>query len=219
MSAVPRTARGERTRAKIIASAMEAFATYGFHDASIVKITEGAGVALGTFYLYFPGKQELFAEVVVDLNRRLRQAMTEGAVGAVDRIDAERRGFRAYFDFLATHPEVYPIMREAWFVAPEALRSHYERIHTGYTTALRAATARGEIAALDPEVSAWALMGIGEMLGMRYQAWPEPGAGTGAARPPARPIPEAVFEACVTLISHLLSPAAPLSPAIEEGSP
>jgi hypothetical protein len=29
----------------------------------------------------------------------------------------------------------------------------------------------GEIAAADPEVLAWALMGIGELLGMRYILW------------------------------------------------
>ncbi len=199
MSAQPRTKRGEITRAKIIASAQEAFASYGFHDASIVKITEGAGVAMGTFYLYFPGKLELFREVVVDLNRQLRQAMSKGSVGATDRLEAERGGFRAYFDFLASHPEVYPIIREAWFVAPDALRLHYERIATGYTQALQEAAAAGEIGDVDPEVTAWALMGVGEMLGMRYQAWPDPNRSTAA-------IPDDVFEACMALVTSALRP-------------
>lgn len=200
MSSTPRTARGERTRAKIIASAMATFATHGFHEASIVRITEGAGVAMGTFYLYFPGKLELFREVVFDLNAQLRRAMSQGSVGAANRIEAERGGFRAYFDFLATHPEVYPIIREAWFVAPDALRLHYERIASGYVKALRAAGDAGEIADVDPEVTAWALMGVGEMLGMRYQAWPDPERTSSA-------IPDDVFEACMELVSNALHPA------------
>ena len=53
MSAPPRTARGNRTRAKILAAAEQVFAQVGYHEASIVKITEAAGVGLGTFYLYF----------------------------------------------------------------------------------------------------------------------------------------------------------------------
>ena len=32
------------------------------------SITEAAGVGLGTFYLYFDGKQSIFDEVVEDLN-------------------------------------------------------------------------------------------------------------------------------------------------------
>ena len=197
MSAMPRTARGQRTRARILASARRMFATHGFHEASIVKITEGAGVALGTFYLYFEGKQELFVEVVVDLNRQLRRAMSDGSAGATTRLEAERGGFRAYFDFLQDHPEVYPIIREAWFVAPEALRTHYERIVAGYAEALRAATQSGEIADIDPDVTAWALMGIGEMLGMRYQHWPDC---------KDRRLPDEVFEHMFTLVTNALDP-------------
>ncbi len=36
---------------------------------------------------------------------------------------------------------------------------------------LRDAAARGEIATADPEVTAWALMAMGEMLGMRWLLW------------------------------------------------
>jgi AcrR family transcriptional regulator len=57
MSTAPRTARGTRTRAKLLEAAEAVFASVGYHDASIVKITEAAGVGLGTFYLYFDGKQ------------------------------------------------------------------------------------------------------------------------------------------------------------------
>ena len=45
MSSAPRTARGRRTREKILASALKEFGKVGYHDASIVRITEGAGVA------------------------------------------------------------------------------------------------------------------------------------------------------------------------------
>ncbi|HYY04005.1 MAG TPA: hypothetical protein VE736_08995, partial [Gaiellaceae bacterium] len=37
--------------------------------------------------------------------------------------------------------------------------------------ALREAMERGEIAELDPEVAAWALMGMGELTGMRWILW------------------------------------------------
>ena len=34
----------------------------------------------------------------------------------------------------------------------------------------------GEIARQDPEVIAWALMGMGELLGMRWMLWTDPDA-------------------------------------------
>ena len=90
MSTQPRTARGNRTRAKILAAAEQVFAEVGYHDASIVKITEAAGVGQGTFYLYFESKIDVFDELVDDLNRRVRHAMIEASSQAGTRLAAER---------------------------------------------------------------------------------------------------------------------------------
>ena len=71
--------RGALTRQRLIEAAERVFAQVGYHDASIVKITEAAGVAMGTFYLYFRGKKEIFDELLRDLNRRVRHAMSEAS--------------------------------------------------------------------------------------------------------------------------------------------
>jgi len=147
------------------------FGELGFYDASIVKITEAAGVAQGTFYLYFASKQEIFEELVRDLNARVRRAMQAEAAKGRDRIEAERLGFRGYFRFTAEHPALYRIIRQAEFVSPETLQYHYDRITEGYADGLRAAMDRGEVARGEPEVIAWALMAVGEMLGMRWLLW------------------------------------------------
>ena len=87
-SGKPLTSRGEATRARILEAAEHVFADLGYHEASIVKITERAGIGLGTFYLYFDGKQQVFEELVVDLNRRVRRSMSDAMAGATDRISA-----------------------------------------------------------------------------------------------------------------------------------
>jgi len=51
------------------------------------------------------------------------------------------------------------------------LRYHYERLSQGYIEALTEAVRAGEVGALDPEVTAWALMGLGELIGMRWILW------------------------------------------------
>ena len=181
MSAAPRTERGTRTRARLLAVATDVFAERGYHDASIVKITEAAEVGQGTFYLYFDSKQAIFEEVVRDLNSRVRRAMFEASSVEPARLEAERAGFRAFFRFTAENPALYRIMRQAEFVAPDVLHMHYETIARGYVAGLVAAKERGELAAeVDPEVAAWALMGIGELVGMRWVLWDRDG-GTAAA--------------------------------------
>ena len=169
----PLAARGQRTRTRLLEAAERVFAELGYQDASIVKITEAAGVGQGTFYLYFASKKDVFDELVLDLNHRVRQAMTEGASAGATRAERELLGFTAFFRFTAEHPALYRIIRQAEFVSPEMLHQHYDRLTEGYVAGLRQAMADGEIATGDPEVLAWALMGIGELVGMRWILWAE----------------------------------------------
>ena len=67
-------------------------------------------------------------------------------------------------------------------MSPESLQYHYGKISEGYVEALAAAMDDGEIARADPEVLAWALMAVGEMVGMRWILWD----GRGAVPPKVR---------------------------------
>ena len=168
---------GERTRARILEAAEVEFGARGFHDASIADIARRAGVAHGTIYLYFPGKEALFAELVYEINRQLRAYIRRRTQGLSDRRDVEIAGFEAFFEFIAEHPQAYRIVREAEFVGTgpskgEAGRGYYERLAQGYVRGLREGMKAGHIRpSLDPEALAWALMGIGHFLGLRWIVW------------------------------------------------
>ena len=162
------SSRGVQTRTRILEAAEQVFADVGYHEASIVKITEAAGVAQGTFYLYFEGKKQVFDELVVDLNRRVRHAMKDASSKGTTRVESEILGFAAYFRFTSEHKALYRIIRQAEFVSPEMLRYHYDRLSEGYVEALTEAVESGEIGDVDPKVTAWALMGMGELIGLRW---------------------------------------------------
>ena len=125
----------------------QVFGELGYHDASIVKLAEDAGVAAGTFYLYFDSKKAIFDELVRDLNRRVRHAMKEASSQGSTRLEPELLGFQAYFRVHAEHPALYRIIRQAEFVSPEMLRYHYDRLSSGYIEALAAASTRARSAA------------------------------------------------------------------------
>lgn len=188
--------KGERTRRDLLEAAELVFGDVGYHEASISKITDAAGVAQGTFYLYFPSKLAVFEEVVADLNRRVRHAMSEAAAGATSRLEAERLGFAGFFRFTAEHPALYRVIRQAEFVSPRALRQHYESIIANYIPSLRAAMAAGEVASGDPTVLAWALIAVGEAVGMRWILWDE-----------ASEVPPEVFEEMMSILARMLGVA------------
>lgn len=170
----PRTARGEKTLRKILDAALAEFGQHGFHDSSIVGITTRAKVALGTFYTYFDSKEAVFAELVRDMSRQVRDYVYPQLEGSTDGIDRERRGLASYLRFVVDHKEVYRIIDEAEFVDPAGFRTHYETAAARIAARLADATAKGEIrddGELANEVRAWAIMGMNVFLGLRFGVW------------------------------------------------
>jgi AcrR family transcriptional regulator len=56
----------------ILRAALEEFAGHGFHDASMNRVIDAAGISKGSMYYYFDGKEDLYAHVArVELERLL----------------------------------------------------------------------------------------------------------------------------------------------------
>lgn len=81
--------RGESARAarreEILAAARAVFARQGFRGTTIADIAEEAGIALGTIYLYFPSKDDVFAALNEEFNQLIATSLTE--VGPAESLD------------------------------------------------------------------------------------------------------------------------------------
>lgn len=169
----PATARGKRTRAKLLDAAEKEFGERGYHEAAISRITQRAGVAMGTFYVYFQSKEEIFRALVDHMGTVTRAWIAERIADAPDRITAETRGMRAFIEFARAHKDLYRIVMEAQFVAEDAYRRYYTVFAEAYRRNLAQAAERGEIRKGADEERAWALIGASVFLGMRYGVWDE----------------------------------------------
>lgn len=162
----PTTDRGRATKQALLESAEQVFLEASYDRASVAEITRRAGVAQGTFYLYFPDKKAAFGELVRKLNHEMRRHIAQAVAGITDRIEVERTGFRAFFDYISEHHSVYRVVREAEFVDIEVYNWHYSTLVDGYRSGLSAAAEQGQICSdIAPETLAWILMGIAEFQG------------------------------------------------------
>ena len=168
-SRVPRTDRGRRTQRAILDAAAAEFGEKGFHESSIVSITIRAQVALGSFYTYFESKEALFTALVQDMSGRVRDHVAP-VLGkhSGTAIEAEGAALEAFLDFARDHKEIYRIIDEAEFVAPDDWRAHYVNTAARILERLQAAHAKGELAAAPDEAQAWAIMGMNVFLGLRF---------------------------------------------------
>ncbi len=62
-------------RKQIYKCAKELFSNKGFKDTGVTDITKIAGMAAGTFYLYYTSKDSLFMEIFLDENEKLKRSI------------------------------------------------------------------------------------------------------------------------------------------------
>lgn len=177
------------------------FGTQGYFQASISDIVREAGVAQGTFYVYFESKRDVFVDLVRSLANTVREALAAAVARAKDRIEQEEIGFAAFFSVVRQHPHLYRIVRQAEFVDPPTFREYYETFLPGYARGLRSAMDKGSVRRMDPETLAYCLMGIGDFVGMRWPYWTE------------KPVPPKVFETMMKFIRLGIDAREPSAPA------
>jgi AcrR family transcriptional regulator len=167
---LPKTKRGEKTLQKICIAAEELFAQKGYYDTEIHDITQKAGIAVGTLYLYFSDKLSLFLYLMDNLGRELRRAirLAKGRSPSDSIIEQERISMRTYYNFIKTHYGLFRIIWQAQFVDPEAFKRYYERFSSGYIVELKKAQESGEMKNLDPALVSYALMGIYSFVSIKY---------------------------------------------------
>lgn len=167
----PKTARGARTRAKILKAAEDAFGSLGYHQAGVSDITRLAGVAQGTFYTYFASKEDTLRELVRDMGQKVRAHLASEIKDSGNRIEAEALGLRAFLKYVAANPSLYRVLQEAQFVDESIYQEYYNAFGRGYLKMLADATQKGEIRPGNDEVRVWALMGMSNFLGLRFSIW------------------------------------------------
>ncbi len=171
--------RADTTRRRLLDAAEDLFGAQGYHEASVARVTELAGVGQGTFYLHFPSKADLLAELLRRTNRRLRAATARAVEGLPHRLSQEVAALRSFLGVIARHRAMYRVVREAEFVQRSLGRDYYLDLAEGYRLSLSLAMTAGEVRLMDPLALGLCLMGVGHHLGLRWlvqrgEAVPEP---------------------------------------------
>lgn len=98
-----------QTRAKLIATAREAFGTIGYAEASMDEMTAAAGLTRGALYHHFGDKKGLLEAVVIEVDRDMNERLQAVSARSGDRWSAFRDECIAYLT-MALEPEFQRIM-------------------------------------------------------------------------------------------------------------
>lgn len=159
------------TKKRIFQAAEKVVGELGYSKASIKRITKEAGIAEGTFYLYFASRQSLFDELLPFVGDNMLNFVRERVKNSDNFYEMEQKGFRAFFEFLQGSPGFFRILNEAETAAPKAHAEHFRILGDRYLRALKRGRDHGEILHYDEadlEVIAYMLMAARNYLHLRY---------------------------------------------------
>jgi AcrR family transcriptional regulator len=87
-------------RRQLLDSALDVFATRGFHGASMNDVADAAGVTKPVLYQHFESKRQLFVELLEDVGSRLGQLVADATAAADAPREKVEKGFAAYFRWI-----------------------------------------------------------------------------------------------------------------------
>ncbi len=169
-SAIPKAER----RQQILAAARDVFAKRGYHHTTIDDIVAEAGVARGTFYLYFEDKRAIFADLIDRFFARITVAINRIVTDDPARpvADQARDNIRAILGVcLAERSMTKILFTDAVGIDPafdRKLSTFYDAVVQLLTESLKDGQALGIVADGEPRVLAY--LSIGALKELLYQA-------------------------------------------------
>jgi AcrR family transcriptional regulator len=147
-------------RQAILDAALEVFGDLGYGAATVRDIVRRTDLATGTFYNYFPDKESVLRALMEDVATEARVLVRAARRSSHDLESFVESGFRAYFEYLASDPRMFELMRRN----AGTIRALYDEPAIGAGTVelaedLRAGIAAGVIPDLDVEYLARAMVG------------------------------------------------------------
>jgi TetR/AcrR family transcriptional regulator, regulator of cefoperazone and chloramphenicol sensitivity len=189
-------ARGDETRAKIVAAALEVFGTYGFAGASTRLLAEKAGVNLPALQYYFDGKAGVYLACAEHIAQRL-EARLGPIIKDITHVLASEAPSREHLfallhGFLDTYADLLVGEREVedWVLFIIREQAHptkafdiiFDRVfHRAVRTCAMLVGPLLDLPSGDPKVLVRALAFIGQVLFfrtareavLRIQGWPD----------------------------------------------
>ncbi len=141
----PRSERIEGNRNALFKAAAKVVGAVGYQKASIARITQAAGLAQGTFYLYFDSRQDLFNQLLPELGKNILEHLGREVKPSADILEAERAWFRCLLAYFIENPGFFTILNETEMVSKQALEVHVANLVRAYTRTLKSYERRGEI--------------------------------------------------------------------------
>lgn len=164
---VPTTRNGKATFQLLLDTSVNVFYAKGYHNTTIKDITSEAGVAAGTFYLYFKNKFVLYKYLLIEIHHDIRRSIAQKVALVDGRYEKEREGLKTFIEYTIKNPHSYNVIWESLFIDKRLFMDYYSGFAKRYERGLNQSILDGEMHDVDTELVSYILMGVANFIGLK----------------------------------------------------
>lgn len=156
------TPKTQARRAELLKVARTVLAEKGFEATTISEIVSRAGVAQGTFYLYFPSKISLVLTLAEEMQNQIEQALHISYAEARTLEEMIDRSVESAFRITGQYSDVLALVHSGirWLEAEEAHAHIFTPYHNLIAEAIRRAQETGAVhRSINPDATAVFIVG------------------------------------------------------------
>ena len=161
----PKTRLGHKKMHTLLETAERLFTQASFFEVSVSDICKEAHTAVGTFYIYFDSKNDVYRYLVERYKRQIKQLLSDAIQGCQTRLEMEREGIKAFVRYSVANPSVYNIIWGSLAVEKQMFVDYYVSFADSYARGL--SRSKEDLRIEDVTTLAYMLMGITNFLGLR----------------------------------------------------
>ena len=161
----PKTNLGKQKMEIIVSAAVDLFTKEGFYQTSISDICKKAKTAVGTFYIYFDSKADIYRYLMEKYKIEIKRNLSTHIKGCSTRFEREREGIKCFLKYVLLTPNVYEIIWGSLSIDHNLFSDYYESFAKSYAYSL--CRDSKEVATTDYKTLAYMLMGISNFLGLK----------------------------------------------------
>ncbi len=161
----PKTKAGYAKMLALLMAADKLFNQRDFFSVSVSDICKEARTAVGTFYIYFDSKTDLYRYLMEIYKRQIKRHLAEAIEGCTTRAEKEREGIKCFLRYAVKNSNVYNIIWGSLAVEKQMFEDYYVSFAESYARALR--RDKEELSSADVTSLAYILMGVTNFLGLR----------------------------------------------------
>lgn len=164
---IPTSRNGKATFKLLLKTSIKVFYEKGYHSTTIKDITNEAGVATGTFYLYFKNKFVLYKYLLTELQHDIRRTIAEKVNLVEGRYEKEKEGLKTFIKYTIENPHSYNIIWESLYIDKQLFVDYYSGFAKRYEKGLDKSIIAGEMYDVDTELVSYILMGVANFIGLK----------------------------------------------------